>query len=153
MQQNETIAPTYYNSVYRHGVDSKRRVQIPAMWRPAQEGVQFTLILWPKHQAGPCLRVLPPAEMAKLMRTLEGMANEDPNKDVLMRFIGSESVQVALDKSGRICIPEEMATAVEIKGEATLVGRLNQFEIWNSKRYEQVKSSDGVMAQQAFKLI
>ena len=58
---------TYYNSCYRHGVDEKRRVQIPAKWRPETDGTELTVILWPKHQAGACLRVLPPEEMAKLM--------------------------------------------------------------------------------------
>jgi len=38
-------------------------------------------------------RVLPPEEMAKLMRDIQAMPNTDPNKVVLKRFIGSESIQ------------------------------------------------------------
>ena len=83
-------AATYYNSLYQHGVDEKRRVQIPAKWRPAQPEVEFTLIVWPKAKEGPCLRVLPPKEMAQLMSDIDAMANGDPNKVVLKRFIGSE---------------------------------------------------------------
>ncbi|HHY87199.1 MAG TPA: hypothetical protein GYA07_16930 [Verrucomicrobia bacterium] len=153
MDANATGAPTYYNSLYRHGVDEKRRVQIPAKWRPAEPGVEFTLILWPKHQEGPCLRVLPPQEMAELMRDIDAMPNDDPNKVVLKRFIGSESVQVALDKAGRICLPEEMAKRAGIEGEAVLVGLLDRFEIWNPERYERVRASDAIMAQEAFKLM
>ena len=97
--------------------------------------------------------MLPPVEMAELMRDLDAMPNTDPNKVVLKRFIGSESVQVALDKSGRICLPEEMAKAVDIKDEAILVGLLDRFEIWNPERYQKVKASDAVMAQEAFKLM
>jgi MraZ protein len=148
-------APTYYNSFYRHGVDEKRRIQIPAMWRPAEPGIEFTLILWPKAKEGPCLRVLPPQEMAELMRDIDAMPNSDPNKVVLKRFIGSESVQVAVDKGGRICVPEEMAKAAGIKekGEAVLVGLLDRFEIWNPERYDKVRASDAIMAQEAFKLM
>ena len=153
MEPEETVQATYYNSLYRHGVDEKRRIQIPAKWRPAKAGVEFTLVLWPKSKEGPCLRVLPPVEMAELMRDLDAMPNTDPNKVVLKRFIGSESVQVTLDKSGRICLPEEMARAVEIKDEAVLVGLLDRFEIWNPDRYQKVKASDAVMAQEAFKLM
>ncbi len=148
--QNETI---YYNSLFRHGVDEKRRVQIPAKWLPTAGGVEFTLILWPKAKEGPCLRVLPPQEMAELMASIDGMANSDPNKVVLKRFIGSESVQVAADKSGRICLPEEMAKAAGIKSEAVLVGLLDRFEIWNPNAYEKVKASDAVLAHEAFKLM
>ena len=153
MEPEETIQATYYNSLYRHGVDEKRRIQVPAKWRPARAGVEFTLVLWPKSKEGPCLRVLPPVEMAELMRDLDAMPNTDPNKVVLKRFIGSESVQVALDKSGRICLPEEMAKAVDIKDEAILVGLLDRFEIWNPERYQKVKASDAIMAQEAFKLM
>jgi len=153
MDPEATTQATYYNSLYRHGVDEKRRIQIPAKWRPAKAGVEFTLVLWPKSKEGPCLRVLPPVEMAELMRDLDAMPNTDPNKVVLKRFIGSESVQVTLDKGGRICLPEEMARAVEIKDEAVLVGLLDRFEIWNPDRYQKVKASDAVMAQEAFKLM
>ena len=66
MSDAKNITPNYYNSSYRHGVDEKRRVSIPAKWRPEAEGTELTVILWPKHAAGVCLRVLPPEEMAKL---------------------------------------------------------------------------------------
>jgi MraZ protein len=153
MELNAKTEPTYYNSLYRHGVDDKRRVQIPAKWRPPEPGTELTLILWPKDKEGPCLRVLPPSQMAKLVCEFDAMPNSDPNKVVLKRFIGSESVQVTLDKAGRICLPEKMATDAGIQEEAVLVGLLDRFEIWSSERYAKVKASDAVMAQQAFKLM
>ena len=147
--------PTYYNSCYRHGVDEKRRVQIPAKWRPEEQGTELTVILWPKHQAGACLRVLPPVQMARLMADIDAMPNGDPGKVVLKRFIGSESVQVALDKAGRICLPDEMARAANVKEgeEVVLVGLLDRFEIWNPERYQNVKATDAVLASEAFKLM
>lgn len=111
------------------------------------------MVLWPKAKEGPCLRVLPPEQMARLMRDIDAMPNSDPNKVVLKRFIGSESVQVALDKSGRICLPEGMAKAAGIEDQAVLVGLLDRFEIWSAARYEKVKASDAVMAQEAFKMM
>jgi len=153
MKQSDSAVPTYYNSVYRHGIDEKRRIQIPAKWRPAEAGIEFTLMLWPKDKAGSCLRVLPPGEMAQLMSDIDAMPNDDPNKVVLKRFIGSESVQVALDKAGRICLPEEMTRAAGIKDEAVLVGLLDRFEIWNPERHEKVRTADAVLAHEAFKLM
>jgi len=147
------MAPTYYNSCYRHGVDEKRRLQVPAKWRPARPGTQLTLILWPKSQEGPCVRVLPPEEMGELMASIDAMPNDDPKKTVLKRFIGSESMQVKLDNAGRICLPEAMARQAGIESEAVLVGLLDRFEIWNPDRYEKVKATDAVMATEAFKLM
>src|SRR6266850_6616409 len=115
------------NSTYRHGVDPKRRIQIPAMWRPTESNFQFTLIVWPKYREGACLRVLPPKELADLMASLDAMPNGDANRTTLKRIIGSESTQVTLDKAGRICVPEEMARAADIEDEAVLVGLLDRF--------------------------
>ena len=148
---NSGTTTQIYNSIYRHGVDEKRRIQIPSMWRPAEPGIQLTLIVWPQRAEGPCLRVLPPKEMAELMAELDAMANDDGRKTILKRIIGAESTQVTLDKAGRICVPEEMATSAGISKEATLVGLLDRFEIWDPVRYEKVKAADMVLAQEAFK--
>lgn len=147
------MQPTYYSSCFTHGVDEKRRLQVPAKWRPARPGTQLTLILWPKSVEGPCVRVLPPEEMAELVASIDAMPNDDPKKTVLKRFIGSESAQVALDRAGRICLPEAMARKAGIKGEAMLVGLLDRFEIWTPERYDKVKAADAVMATEAFKLM
>ena len=153
MSEHGTGMLVYYNSLYRHGVDGKRRVQIPAKWRPTRPDVEFTLIVWPKSAHGPCLRVLPPEQMGKLMADINVMSNDDPNKVVLKRFIGSESAQAALDKAGRICLPEEMTKTAGIKKAAVLVGLLDRFEIWNPGRYAAVRGEDQVMASAAFMLM
>src|SRR5438034_9139148 len=122
MDSNENVARTYYNSLYRHGVDEKRRIQVPAKWRPSKPRTELTLVLWPKAKEGACLRVLPPDKMADLMRDIDAMPNSDPNKVVLKRFIGSKSVQVTLDSVGRICLPDELAQAARVREEAVLAG-------------------------------
>ena len=142
MSDESANTPVYYNSLYKHGVDGKRRVQIPAKWRPTQPDVEFTLIVWPKSAHGTCLRVLPPEQMSKLMADINAMSNDDPNKAVLKQFIGRESAQVALDEAGRICLPEEMAKAAGIKKAAVLVGLLDRFEIWNPGRYAAVRDDE-----------
>lgn len=145
--------PTYYNSRFQHGVDEKRRVQIPAKWLPQKTGVELTLVLWPRESAGACVRVLPPAQMAKLMKSIDEMPNSDPRKVVLKRIIGSGSAQASVDKVGRICLPEDMAREAGITNEAVLVGLLDRFEIWNPERYEKVQAADAALAQEAFKLM
>ena len=144
-----------YNGLYRHSADSKRRVPIPFRWRPekSDESFEFTLIIWPKHQAGTCLRVLPPDQMAKLLGGIDALADSDPNKGVLKRWIGTDSVQAKLDSVGRVTVPEDMAAAADIKDEVVLAGMLNRFEMWNPKRYEQVQSSDKAILSQAIQFL
>ena len=115
--------------------------------------MELTIVVWPKHQAGTCLRVLPPEKMAKLAADIDAMPNSDPGKVILKRFVGSKSVQVTLDKAGRICLPDEMAVAAGIKDEAVLVGMIDRFEIWNPARYEQVEAMDTVLSPRAFEMM
>ena len=55
-------------------------------------------------------------------------------------------VSEATDSPGR-------EIGADIKDEATLVGLLDRFEIWNPERFSRVKSADAVLAQEAFKLM
>jgi MraZ protein len=71
----------------------------------------------------------------------------------LKRTIGSKSAQVALDKAGRLCIPDEMARSAGITDEAVLVGMLDQFEIWNPGLHERINAADEALSQEAFKLL
>lgn len=152
MEPDQAIGPKC-NWRYLHELDEKRRVQVPSKWRPAEEGVELTLVLWPKAKEGPCLRAMYPQQVDALMKQLDAMPNSDSNKGVLKRVIGSESIQVTLDKSGRICIPEELARAADIGKQAMLVGLMDKFEIWNPERYEKVRASDTVKIQEAFNLM
>lgn len=150
---NELIEPIY-QARYRHGVDEKRRVQIPAKWRPVQEGVQFTLILWPHAgQSDACLLVLPPAPFQDLLLKIKAMSFSDPEAEALRRILGEKSDRVQLDKAGRICLPDEMAKAAGISGEAILNGMFDRFQIWNPERYEQTRAAVDALAPNAFKLI
>ena len=38
---NAETKKLHYNSVYHHGIDDKRRVQIPVKWRPAELETEF----------------------------------------------------------------------------------------------------------------
>jgi MraZ protein len=153
MQPNVSIEQVYYSSCYRHGVDEKRRVQIPAKWRASASEV-LTLILWPKGAVSEaCLLVLPPSEWQALVQKLKEMPFADPKAQALRHLLGKKSDRVTLDKGGRICLPEGMAKAAGIEQEAMLVGLVDRFEIWNPERYAAASAVDDQLLPEAFKLI
>ena len=152
--KNENAEKIYYHSRFRHGVDDKRRVQIPSKWRPSQPEAELVLIPWRTgSQMNSHLLVLPPRIMNALAEKIEAMSGSDPNAAALRRLIGGNSASVTLDKAGRICIPNEMAEAVAIKNEALLVGLVDRFEIWNPERYETASAVDAALLPEALKLI
>lgn len=153
MEPDQVIAQIFYNSLYRHGVDGKRRVQIPAKWRPSKPE-ELTLILWPKGSiSDACLLVLPPREWSGLVEKLRAMPFYDPKAQALRHLIGRKSDRVAIDRAGRICLPEGMARAAGLESEAVLVGLVDRFEIWNPERYEASSAMDEQLMSEAFQLI
>ena len=148
---NALVEPIY-QARYRHGVDEKRRVQIPAKWRPTAEGVEYALVLWP-HNDKPdaCLLVLPPKAFADFFQKITAMPFGDPKAEALRRILGEKSDRVPLDKAGRVCLPEEMARAAGITSEALLNGMFDRFQIWNPERYEATKAGVEALAPDAFR--
>lgn len=153
MNPGKPEAPIRYNGRFTRPVDAKRRLQVPAKWRPSEGSVEFTVIVWPKEAAGVCLRVLPPEGLEKLNQAIDEIENDDPRKLVLKRVIGTNSEQVALDRAGRMCLPETMTKAAGIRDQAVLAGCLDHFQIWSPERYKNIEVSDEALAPDAFKLV
>jgi MraZ protein len=148
-ENNEPI----YNSVYRFGVDEKRRLQIPAKWRPVAE-TTFTLILWRNGwQPDACLLALPPRLARTFVDKMTALSFSDANAEALRRFLGEKSDTVIVDKAGRICLPDAMAKAAGIGKEALLNGMFDRFQIWNPERYEATRPAVDNLAANAFQLI
>jgi transcriptional regulator MraZ len=154
MSSNDTTQRICYTSTYTHGLDDKRRVQIPARWRPAQEETELALILWKQNGPGnECVLVLPPERWAALVAPLTAMRFSDPDAEALRRSIGRDTEHLTLDKSGRVCLPERLAKAAGIEKQATFVGLLDSFQIWAPERYERVSSMDDSVAPRAINRI
>jgi len=137
-----------YQSRHRYAVDSNRRVQFPLPWRSAKP-VELTMIIWPQHDCGPCLRVLPPEQMEKLREKIEAMPTAE--KTSLKRHIGSSSARVELDSAKRIAIPAEMAEAAGITEEAVFTGMLDYFEIWSPAKFADMNATEKRVVANALK--
>jgi MraZ protein len=134
-------------------MDEKRRVPVPFRWKPEEsEGVEFTLVVWPQHQAGVCIRVLSPEQLTTLRASINAMPNGN-EKTVLKRRIGTMSAQAKLDNAGRITIPDNMVEAAGLSGEVVLAGLIDKFEIWSSKRYADVERLDSALMGKAFEML
>ncbi|MSU61173.1 MAG: hypothetical protein EXS31_02055 [Pedosphaera sp.] len=141
-------------SRYTHGVDEKRRLQIPAKWRPSDTNTELMLIVWDGNgAAGSCLRVYPPQQMQALMQKVAAMSTSDQEAVALRRNIAKKSEWVSMDKAGRICIPDALAAEAGITGGKTvaLAGALQWFEIWDEDRYAKVNAGDNALLTDAMR--
>lgn len=143
-----------YSSTYHHGVDEKRRVQIPAKWRLENLDAQYLVIPWPKDGfKAAYLLVLPPDAARDLHQRVKAMPYSDAKAQTLRRLLGGGSDTVTMDKAGRFCLPEGLAKDAGIEKQATLVGNFDRFEIWNPERYASAKVLDDALAHEAVNLI
>ena len=146
MPDTESIVPIFQGE-FRFGLDESRRIMIPAKWRPKDQKMVFTAVLWP-IEAPECLLVLPPEGWQRILTLLKPQALSDKRVAVLERVIGGTSTALLLDKVGRFCLPDHLATSIGLEKEAMFVGRLEKFEIWNPNRYQAARPEDKAVAAQ-----
>ena len=154
MADNQT-EPIFFGSRYRHGVDSKRRVQVPSKWRPDSGKGRYFVMVWEHETAGHFLRVMPPEEMTRLRDEVNRKIEQDPAKSALKRSLGSEMDSVELDSAGRICLSAEMAKVAGIgpDQQVLLAGAFSHFEIWNLERHEKVSAADAAFKSEIRKIV
>jgi MraZ protein len=148
-----------FTSTYEHGVDVKRRVQVPSKWRPKGPGFEFTMVQWPKGVGGAIyLLALPPAQVQALMDKINEMERTkeiSPDQaTTFRRLVFGKAETLKLDTAGRICLPDEMAKLAGIAPDSpvVLVGAGERFEIWNPDRFEAKNAEDKAHEEEALKL-
>jgi MraZ protein len=124
--------PTVYAGEFRHAMDAKHRVTSPSRWR-GQDGEEFFAVPDP---AGNFLMILPPAEFDRVKSDVEANAAISPadRRKFIRRFYALAQM-VAVDKQGRVLLPEDYCRRLGLEGEVVLIGSHSRVEIWNTERW------------------
>ncbi|MEI6560748.1 MAG: hypothetical protein WCO68_01530 [Verrucomicrobiota bacterium] len=126
-----------YNTItftgsFRHGVDSKNRITIPADWRSGEEGVLYVRL----HSSGGHVVALSPAALDSTVATIKARPGITPGKQLeMVRQFASGSHRCCVDKQGRMVLPPEFCAKAGLQGEVAVVGVHGHFEIWNTERW------------------
>jgi MraZ protein len=136
VQPNTNPSSPTFTGEFRHKVEGKGRVTIPAKWRFEDEVEMFMIVKTAKR----CVTVLTRPEMERMKAELREMP-ADERADLLDIF-GRNLRQVTLDKGGRITIPEDFCAQLKISGEVWLSGSLDSFSIWNVADFETNKAAE-----------
>ena len=148
---NEPSSHQAYAGTFRHSLDSKHRVTVPARWRVEGEEAQFYLMPSPD---GAFLYALPPAEFQKVYETI----NTDPripapDRRRFARHFFSQAQHCVVDRQGRLLLPDEFCRQAGLETELVLVGTFDRFEIWNPARWDRTVTSETTTFQQVASLI
>lgn len=135
----KALTRTVFVGTFRHSVDDKKRVAIPAKWRAAASGSrEFYVLPDPKNH----LVVLPETAMEKLLERADDISIGEYERRDVLRLIASKAHGTPCDKQGRITLTEDLLRHAGIdSGEAVLVGVLTKFEIWSPARLAAAEQS------------
>ena len=124
---------TKYNFLigeFRHSLDEKNRLLIPAKFRPFLED---GFILMPGFNE--CIVIIPIENFVPLHRRLESLPMEDPSAQRILQFFGSAQ-EGHMDRQGRVVIPEGLRRYAHIEKEVIVAGRVSYIEVWSAVVWE-----------------
>ena len=127
------ISKPFYVGTYRHTLDAKNRVTIPAKWRFAGDDEQEAYLALPDPRG--YVLVLPPAEVAKLYERISALPLSDEKAQEFQLKFFSQAHQFGPDKQGRINLPDDLLKHAGIDRDVVLVGTLNKFVLWSADRW------------------
>jgi len=132
---------------YRHNLDSKDRLTVPAKYRDELVEGGFMMKGFDHN-----LMVLTPEAFEVVSRRLNRMSLTSPKARLLRRRIFSSAERFDLDKSGRFLIPVYLRQAAGLDGEVVLNGAGDYFEIWAPTMWseEEAKSETAGMDPELF---
>ncbi len=131
--------PPVYAGEFRHAIDEKNRITIPARWR--RDGTEeFIILPEANHQF---LLVMSPEEFSRMSAAAESNPQISArDRRVFFRQLHSRAQHGTSDRQGRLVLPEEVCKKLNLKGEVALVGGRGRFEVWNLARWKQADSEE-----------
>jgi MraZ protein len=121
-----------FTGEYRHTVDAKGRVAVPARFRTQLVGGAF-VTRW----IDACLAVFPREAWDALATKVAGLPVTDASARTFSRFIFSGAFEVEPDRQGRILVPANLREWADLGGDAVVVGSRDHVELWSPARWEE----------------
>ena len=123
---------------YRHNLDPKNRIFIPAKLRD-ELGESFVVA---KDIREKCLKVYSQSGWESYIAPIRKMERKHSEK--ILRFLHSSLAQVTPDSQGRIVLPTELVTHAAIERNVVIVGCCDYAEIWAEEIYNKMQEDVNV---------
>lgn len=124
---------------YRHQLDEKSRVRIPAKFKEKLGDTPFIT----KGTNG-CLFVYSAEEAEKtFFKKFENNDFMDESESRVIRMLTSNAMWAEEDKQGRILLDSELINHAGIKKNIVTIGVYNRVEIWSEENWEKYKNENG----------
>ncbi|MBI5469004.1 MAG: division/cell wall cluster transcriptional repressor MraZ [Deltaproteobacteria bacterium] len=123
---------------FEHLIDSKGRLSIPSKFRETlNERYDSRLVITAYDN---CLIAYPFAEWQVLEEKVASMPEFKKDTKAFLRFFYSSAADCAIDKLGRVLVPQALRDYARLEKDVILIGALKHVEIWSKTLWEQAEA-------------
>ncbi len=114
-------------------IDDKGRLKVPNGFRTFVES-QYGPELFVTSVTGEYVRLYPMAVWLEIERKLPAVPSTNPSKLRFLDRVNFFGQVVAMDKQGRVLLPQLLRESAGMVGEVSVLGLQNHLAVWNQKR-------------------
>ncbi len=120
---------------YRHSLDEKGRLTIPARFREELTDGAYLIQGFDRN-----LRLLTEKDFLALYEKINGMNMADPAVRQLRRLVFANATKVEFDRLGRVLVPQFLREVARLASESVIVGVGKEIEIWAPEAWAEPES-------------
>lgn len=121
---------------YEHAMDPKGRVAVPAKFRQDLGSVAIVT-----RGLDACLFVYPENEWRALAEKISALPLAQANTRAFSRLMLAGAMEVAIDKQGRIMIPDYLRRYAGLSKKVVVAGLLTRMEIWDTTAWSDYRTN------------
>lgn len=139
-----------FTGEYRHTIDAKGRLIVPARLRPALEGDDVVLTRWLEN----CIALWSITGWAEIEARLRQQGSASSAARTFVRYVAASAFADRIDKQGRITLPQHLREIAGIDRDVVVTGALNHGELWSPDGWaqQQQQMEEGRLAELAQEL-
>jgi MraZ protein len=130
--------PLVFSGEFRPLLDQKKRLTIPARWRPEGRLEELFIIKSPSRR---CLNAMPQEVLQALGEEAVGQTVTVEAHRAFMDQFFANAVICPIDSQGRMVLADELCRFAGIEKEVVLAGGGTKFDIWNPDAWEQQRQA------------
>jgi len=121
---------------YRHTIDDKRRIALPAKFRRAL-GKKVVIT----RGLDSCLFVFNETQWHSIVEKLNRLSMGQADSRSFGRYLFAGAAEVSVDQLGRILVPSELATHAHLRSKTVFIGVNDRCEIWDEKLWDTYRAT------------
>jgi MraZ protein len=119
---------------YKHSIDEKGRMAIPAKFRPDLSHAAVVT-----RGLDHCLYVFTQGEWEAMAQKIKSLPMTNANARAFQRLMLAGATEVEFDAQGRVLLPEYLRTYAGLKKQAVVAGVYSRLEIWDEDAWNAYK--------------